>query len=1106
MFHSSEAYRDERSVASLVMFSLIGYASQNIKIPKLCPLVSIVLLTIINFIVFLTDKSNKQMEITIQDIKEAYRRLKTHVYYDTSDLFIRKRLAEFETDKYSSESPFWISEYANQNIDQILSGEEDCISMNDKFDRILDAIKNDVNFFDVFFKKMEVKYLPKKFTPTTLPKNFISNTRIKEEYEVERASAFIDIPIELHLITVLWIMKYGKSFDAELSEHAYGNRLLLNQQKDDLIEGSCLFKPYYKQYARWRDNAVNSAKASLDNGEDVLFINLDIKDYYYSVRLSIKTDEFDFIKMNTRTDSVEEKNLLNLFMQIHVDFTKILKKSNFPYSYENKINDSEVILPIGLLSSYILGNHCLKAFDEKVIKDLKPHYYGRYVDDIIFVIKNPQYINLETSNQMIVSELRSLLEEKDNDLQIIGENYSNLTCQSDKTLLHYFDHNESDLVIDKLKRELEERASEFRDFPIDEDNTSFEESAYHLLYDGSEGKIKTLKDFKENSYGISVYLTHKIFAALRNNKKLKHDDSKKILKFFKGLNCLELFRLWEKVFVFFMVNNDPDSFVEFYIHTFLQIKKIRQKFSNDIIIGDNNVKQSLIEYIDHSLEISLALNPHFLEGNKAANKKFVYFQSEHKNWFNYITNLFSAPTNQNSFYITRYRESNLIRHHYVIQPLINYTNLSAIQKYNLIGLDIPLTSNTKILSFKEDTLLNSPRPVKFWECCIACMYMALAQKQTVLLNNKEDLKLDLFSFSMKEIRLVEDVQPLFYLDQAFELYKKINQNHFNCSDELKSKLYRYFHDVSSSECDITEFEVNKDDKLKDVRISFANIEVNEKNIESSIRGIPRLTPERYNTFQKIFKDTRAEKANILLLPENALPYQFLSSLVRYSSDNSIMAVSGIEHWTVNNYSFNFIVSVLPVTVNNVKDAVVVIRLKNHYSPGEKEIIRGEHLYCPKPMKYRYDLINWRNVYFSAFYCFELANSVHRSMFRSKVDLIVASEWNKDTPYFSNIVESLSRDIHAYIAQVNTSQYGDSRLTKPSSSSTKDILKLKGGKNDTILIGEINFDSLRTFQRKDYNRTKDDTEFKPLPPDYEYKNAIKRENNQRISDNSKSDTI
>ena len=186
-------------------------------------------------------------------------------------------------------------------------------------------------------------------------------------------------------------------------------------------------------------------------------------------------------------------------------------------------------------------------------------------------------------------------------------------------------------------------------------------------------------------------------------------------------------------------------------------------------------------------------------------------------------------------------------------------------------------------------------------------------------------------------------------------------------------------------------------------------------------------------------------------------------------------------------------------IDGVKDAVVGYRLKNHYSHFEELIIKGFGYVVPKPNPYRYDLINFRNLYFSSYYCFELADTFHRSLFRSKVDLLIASEWNKDTPYFSNIVETLSRDLHCYFAQVNTSQYGDSRLTQPTQTARKDIMKLKGGNNDIILVEEINIKKLRDFQLKYFERIKadNDTSFKPLPPDWNRDFVNKRIENKNI---------
>jgi hypothetical protein len=57
--------------------------------------------------------------------------------------------------------------------------------------------------------------------------------------------------------------------------------------------------------------------------------------------------------------------------------------------------------------------------------------------------------------------------------------------------------------------------------------------------------------------------------------------------------------------------------------------------------------------------------------------------------------------------------------------------------------------------------------------------------------------------------------------------------------------------------------------------------------------------------------------------------------------------------------------------------------------------------------------------------------------------------------------------------------------------------LKGGKNDAVLIGEIELGKLRAFQRKTYGVTHQEKEFKPLPPDFSNADAIKRINNARV---------
>ena len=103
--------------------------------------------------------------------------------------------------------------------------------------------------------------------------------------------------------------------------------------------------------------------------------------------------------------------------------------------------------------------------------------------------------------------------------------------------------------------------------------------------------------------------------------------------------------------------------------------------------------------------------------------------------------------------------------------------------------------------------------------------------------------------------------------------------------------------------------------------------------------------------------------------------------------------------------------------------------------------------------------------------------------------LIHAEWNRDVNYYSNIVESLSRDLHCYCIQVNTAQYGDSRITQPSKSERKDILKVKGGKNPAILVDAIDMKALREFQLKGnlLQESPDrDAPYKPTPPDFRYR--------------------
>ena len=107
-----------------------------------------------------------------------------------------------------------------------------------------------------------------------------------------------------------------------------------------------------------------------------------------------------------------------------------------------------------------------------------------------------------------------------------------------------------------------------------------------------------------------------------------------------------------------------------------------------------------------------------------------------------------------------------------------------------------------------------------------------------------------------------------------------------------------------------------------------------------------------------------------------------------------------------------------------------------------------------------------------------------------IDLLIAVEWNKDTHYYSNIVESCVRDLHCFMVQVNTSNYGDSRITAPKSSAEMNIIQVTGGENDVLLKGMIAVNQLRQFQLREYDPL--DRKFKPTPAGFRHESVLNRE--------------
>lgn len=957
----------------------------------------------------------------ISDLEYAYRKLKSYVYHENFSLNLRMKISEFEKNK----------------------------QLDDKFQKLAKKIysfKADNNSTDLF-ADINYSVFPKKIkkeSKSEISSFYYTNSNRQNSYQTTKITPFISCSVEIHIISILWIIKIGTNIDFKLSKNCYGNMLLRDEDGTFDNKKIHLFEKYFNKYNEWRDNAIKKAKEIHKQGSDVAILNLDVKEYYNSV---------DFKKEKISEFIPENYQWLNDFLfKIHDEYNKLVNEKGI-------LNTKKSILPIGLLSSCILSNYYLINLDERIENKIKPEYFGRYVDDILLVISNPQ-ISKRDSNPVATFLNKYLITQDYWDKQVsINKSIDNLNdyeikvddnvliFQDEKIKLYHLFKDESIEILNKFEKEIEKNSSEFRFQPEAEQIfETFNSESYELIYSDTVNKIRSIDGIKTNKLGASKHL-RKLISATQYSKKLNREElekiTSKILDYFSGVRSLELNLLWEKVITFFVINKAEKPLIEFIKSQSLIISQIT--ISNEIDGNQNEIKKSLIDTLKNHLHYSIAMSSTL---NRKFFKEKVIKQFLSSSTVNDIEDYFDKINNDAHSLLM----ANMFRQNYSFFPLLNYCEQPDDFSYTsqIVG------ENTK---FKIDRfrIKYSPRFIHYHEI----VYFYYLKRWN---SEKFDKAFNI------ENKALDEYLKFNKLDQN-NGYKNVYPHNFKAvkNNSIKSVL------------------VSNTSMVKNLKIAIANIKVDSKNSISSMLGKPNLSFERLNELNIVLNNALKNNCELIIFPEICLPYQWVSILTNFSRQNNIGIIAGIEHFTKNKRVYNYILSALPFKFNGYKNLYIDFRLKKDYSPNETNQIVGRTDYS-LPLKSEFSsdklrLFLWKGLMFSSFNCFELCDIEKRSLFRGNVDFLVTIEHNKDLTYFSNIVESVARDIHAYIIQVNTSQYGDSRVNQPSKSYLQDIAKIKGGENVSVITAIIDIDKLRTFQSFNNILQEKNNYFKPTPPNY-----------------------
>lgn len=1233
-------------------------------------------------------------------IRRAYKKLKSFSYYENRNIFLKKRIVEFEKRyKYDLDKRF-------EELNHIIT--------SGNMEELLENNEYEENFM--------IRILPKSIQYND-DEAIISNSVNEEDYCIDKVMYYLDVCVEAQIIGILWIMLLGEDIEKTYNKNTAGNELEDNVKGDNLN----LFKPYYSQYSKWRDDAVNLIEKRMDEKKRTIMMSLDIKEYFYSTNIDFKKKFKKEIK-----SIIKKKKAANAGKHAYYSKNKIYKKINgfiekVVEKYSNEIsNDKRNLLPIGFLPSPILCNWYLKDFDKEVITKINPLYYKRYIDDIILVfngdfideeeVKNVKLenyllnklfcdreifkpalmmgkeenkeqdteniyelntrdnflnftkkikrenillkksfldevieilIKYDSSNKNLINLIRN---EKDNIIysdwktdreaqKILNEICENkevvnrflreridnvkldnsefkkvflISCllnedeknntgakvciQDEKIRVYDFKENGSKAIIDNFKKELSENASAFKLLP--EKNQlidSFDRNVYKISYKDNISKLSNMEKVKISRYEISKFLASIIYSDKLENSKDTKDVDEKILWIFKNPMAIEFYFLWNKVFIYYLLNKKYKDIKEIFSSIYLSLENLevkQHKYNFNKLMPSKEIKKllrrDLKEYLKIALAMTYSLNDElFLEyikcgqGDDKSKGEFISENLKIKNEL--LKDLARKGVNtkcediNNIFTLKEcFRSSNMLNHSIVNQPLMNYC-------YRKYDKDVPINyiTNVGILPDIKSDMRCFKINTNYYECfacinnikgmddadyeiCKKCIDKKFKKKDDDIKKSEDEVRdygkngdeclveiTDFHkNFNPRYVHLHECI--LFYINQimargkivsdemeikkGIELFKKINnfkeefkdieskflnginipiqKEEVNCNgskedkvdnideyeERKKKKLFecthlRYFNKneylfiQKDIHVNYIEANNNKKDKFK---IAIVNMNVEEDNLKKSFKKLPNLESSRLENLNKLLNYSVKNNADMIIFPEVSIPIQWLDVIAKFSENHDIAIVCGLEHVIYENgLCCNYIVTILPDQYKEYKYAVIKLRLKNHYSPNEKEWVQGYGWKEPqkeKNWKKEYDLFRWKGIDFSTFSCFELANIKDRSLFCSYVDLLIGSVHNKDVNYYSNVMESLSRDVHCYFAHVNYSRMGDNRIIKPASTNEKNILQISGGINDTVLIGEIDVASLREFQCLDYNLQITDKRFKPVPPEFNRNNV------------------
>lgn len=1044
------------------------------------------------------------MKDYLQDvIKNAYRKLKSYAYFDKTQAHLRHAISTFEATR----------------------------DLETAFDNLIDILLKretlpDARGFAILLDSIDVLVFPKKFKEDNSEHKQIIGKFLggAKELESDNFQTFFDGPIELHLIGMLWTMTIGTLLDQDLEEYVYGNRVRESMRtiKQSVGTSPYLMRPYFEQYQQWRDNPIQKILETGNEDHDYLLINTDLKRYYYNVDL--KYDAYNaLLKPHLATlveffeKRIEKRDTKHPFIKVffenlHSMVYEIMKtytKKYFDLDIDDVNDLSGVLLPLGFMPSVILSNTYLEPFDTKATAS-KPFFYGRYVDDIVLVYR--------------ISDIHQLIEKNDLDIILNSDKYidshddsvkskllkaytkvldkafcskgfnfdksdyemftfqehsksQNILFNAKKTKMLLLQKQASMKMLENFQKHVHKNRSEFRFIP--DDPFDFD---YSALFDNQKNPAQKLFLYEGQSfdrYEWSKFIGRQLMLV----KHVKQDSLylEELLDNITDKDLLEAYTSWESLFTL-MVQSNAFALLSETIKRIdklikLLVKEVKKSTEHEKAEQKEcNLKKTLSHQLIYTLSRALStlgnIDKPFVEAKLQASIKNAQIMQEA---FCQIPQyLASNMTNKNMIgtlpYLIKENEATSSDSASSKEP----PKHSPKPIYAFNDLLTQLNYDELELLFDEQGMAFNP---KYYLLPYNANLMDVMKlKMFVGLRSTDNIEFLTKPLSLKDWAMING-HCHFKGTNDYDAVIRIKSS----SDDIKKESS--YHAPHKTFVDFTQ-ENHKDALF----VSIANVHLDQAHyyFDRVRRQKPNKSQQRFNQLKDTLNDTirfkkYGKSVDLLVYPECHLNIDHLPALVNTVKKNGFTIVTGVEHiyspYTKNYY--NFTLTLIPFKIDEFTLVYPHLHLKVNYAPEEHKQF-NHHVQEGD----RFTLFTWRGLKFAPYCCYELTSIKHRSLFAEDgIEALIAVVYNHDVNYFSNIIESVTRDLSTFVIQANDAQIGDSRICQPTKSLHKDVLKIKGGLNSTVLIEELNIEELRQHLSREILVQKDDKKWKAASIDY-----------------------